>query len=439
VDNANIYIRPDELLQRLIRFNTTNPPGNEKDCILYIKGLLEDFGLDTHILSLDDNRPNLVTRLTGQGNSSPILVYGHVDVVPTSGQNWTYHPFEAKVADGCIWGRGTLDMKGGVAMMISAVLRAKAENSRLPGDVILALVSDEETGGRFGARYLVENHAHFFKDVRYALGELGGFTLHLAGKRFYPIMVSEKQVCWIKATIKGPGGHGSIPVRGGAMARLGMLLKRIDKKRLPVHVTPVTRMMIESMSARLPFPLDGVLRALLRPHLTDTVLDLLGAKARAFDPLLHNTVSPTIVRGGDKVNVIPSEIELEMDGRLLPGFGPDDLIKELKDITGPGVDIEVTLHEPGPDKVDMGFFDNLSRILKDADPGGIPVPLLLSGISDARFFSRLGIQTYGFTPMKLPKGFNVAELIHAADERIPVEAVEFGAEAMYSALKTPRD
>ena len=424
-----------ELLQHLIRFDTTNPPGNERECVEWIAGVLRDGGYETEILAKDPERPNLLARLKGRDEAPSLLLQGHVDVVPVEGQDWQHPPFEGKNVDGWIWGRGALDMKGGVAMLLAAFLRAKAEGLTPPGDVLLLILSDEEAGGDYGAKYLVEEHARLFDGVSYALGEFGGFPLNLGRRRFYPIQVAEKQRCFLRAVVRGPGGHGALPMRGGAMAKLARLLKRLDRRRLPVHVTPVARRFVETMAASSPFPTRTILRGLLDPRLTDRMLNVLRSKGRAFEPMLHNTVNATIVRGGEKINVIPSEVTVELDGRLLPGYTPADMIAELRRLVGDDVEFEVISHDPGTSEPDMGLFDTLSVILSEADPDGIPVPLLLPAFTDARFFSRLGIQTYGFLPMKLPAGFNFNETIHAADERIPAEALNFGADAIYKALQ----
>jgi acetylornithine deacetylase/succinyl-diaminopimelate desuccinylase-like protein len=434
-----IYQRPAELLQQLIRFDTTNPPGNEAECIAYINYLLAESGFETNILAHDPMRSNLVARLAGQGNVPPLLLYGHIDVVTTENQEWQHPPFEGIEADGYIWGRGALDMKGGVAMMLAAFLRAKAENLHLPGDVILTVVSDEEAGGDYGAKYLVENHADLFKNVRYALGEIGGFTTFIGGRKFYPIMVAEKRGCLVKATVRGPGGHASLPLHGGAMARLGNLLLQLDTQRLPVHITPVTQLMIETVAAILPDPINSVLQRLLDPAQTDVILDSLSSYGAFFDPILHNTVNATIVHGGEKSNVIPSKIVLEMDGRVLPGYTADDLLAELHQLAGDDVELDVRPAEPVSTRAavaepDMGLFDILSNILREADPGGIPMPYMLPAVTDGRFFSQLDIQTYGFLPMNLPEGFDFSRTIHAADERIPVVAMDFGTNAIYEAL-----
>lgn len=430
-----IYRRPVELLQKLIQFDTTNPPGNESECIAFINDLLRQAGVETSVFSRSAARPNLVARLPGMGNAPPLLLYGHVDVVTTENQNWHHPPFEGKVADGFVWGRGALDMKGGVAMMLSAFLRAKAENLKPPGEVVLAVVSDEEAGGGFGAKFLVDEHAEQFENIRYAIGEFGGFSQTVGGRRIYPIQVAEKQVCWLKATVYGSGGHGSIPVQGGAMAGLARLLQQLDRKNLPVHVTPPAHLMFSQMASALGGVNGFFLGQLLNPRFTDSLLKLMGERGRLFYPLLHNSVSPTILHGSRLINVIPSKVTVELDGRLLPGFKPDDLVRELRRIVGTDVELEVAQYIPGPVAPDMGLFDTLADILREADPDCAPVPLLLSGVTDARYFSRLGIQTYGFLPMPLPADFNFTRTIHAADERIPVDAVDFGANAVYQVLK----
>jgi acetylornithine deacetylase/succinyl-diaminopimelate desuccinylase-like protein len=432
---TDIHHRPAELLQHLLRFDTTNPPGREAECIGYLAGLLQSHDIAVKLLERVPGRPNLIARLEGQGNAPPLLLYGPVDVVTTHGQEWTHPPFAGDEADGYLWGRGALDMKGGVAMLVSAFLRAKAEQFPLPGDVVLGVLSDEENGGDLGARFLVQEHPDLFAGVRYAIGEFGGFSLDMAGTRFYPIMVAEKQICWIKATARASAGHGSMPIRGGAMAKAARLLSVLDRDRLPVHVTPAARAMSQAMAAALPGPMGQALGQLLEPATADGVLDRLGDRGRLFDALLHNTVSPTIIRGGDKINVIPGEVVVEMDGRLLPGHSPAELERELRALIGQEIELEIVRHDPYPSEPDMGMFETLASILREADPGGVPIPLLLPGVTDGRHFARLGIQTYGFLPMPLPGNFDFVKTIHAADERIPVGAVEFGTRAISSALR----
>jgi len=434
IDQA-IHEQPAKLLQNLIRFDTTNPPGNEAQCVSYIDFLLTEAGFETTILARDSNRPNLIARLKGQGTAPPLLLQGHVDVVTTANQDWTHPPFEGKAVDGYVWGRGALDMKGGVAMMLAAFLRAKAEDLAPAGDIVLTILSDEEAGGDYGANYLVENHSDQFEGIRYAIGEFGGFPLYIGGRKFYAIQVADKRFCWMKIILRGPGGHASSPVRGGIMARLARLLQSLDQHRLPVHVTPVARQMLEAIAAVVPSPMSSAFQQLLDPALTDTVLDQLGPQGSMFDTVLHNTVNATLVQGGEKINVIPGEITLKLDGRLLPGYTSDDMAAELRPIIGEDVELEVVRYDPPTPEPDMGLFDTLAGILREADPEAIPIPLLLTATTDAKHFARLGIQTYGFLPMNLPEEFVFFETIHAANERIPVEAVDFGANAVYQALR----
>jgi acetylornithine deacetylase/succinyl-diaminopimelate desuccinylase-like protein len=321
-------------------------------------------------------------------------------VVTTTGQNWRHPPFGGELVGGEIWGRGAVDMKGPMSMYVMAFLRAARGELELPGDVILVVLSDEENGGDFGAKFLVEEHPELFAGVSNALGEAGAISRVIAGKRFYPIQLGEKQICWLKATVRGPGGHGAMIHRGGTMARLGRLLRDLDRNRLPIHVTPIVREMIETIARELTPPKQQLMLSLLKPAVAHRVLPKLGPRMRPLEALLRNTVNATIVRGGEKVNVI-----------------------------------ELVRHDPGPTEPDLALFDMLAGVLRELDPEGVPMPLLQGGVTDARFFARLGIQTYGFIPMRLPDEFPLLEIVHAADERIPVEALEFGTEAVTRALQ----
>lgn len=424
-----------ELLQNLIRIDTTNPPGNEKQAIYFIRDQLEAAGITSTLLARTPERPNLVARLPGEGNSPALLLYGHLDVVTTANQDWQVPPFEGRIQDGYLWGRGALDMKGPVAMMLAAFLKAKENGLRLPGEVIFTALADEEAGSAFGAKFLVQEHSDLFQGVRYAFGEFGGFNLSLLGKRFYPIMISEKQGCWLALSFHGAGGHGSMPVQGEAMAQLGQALERLDRRKLPVHITPPVRLMINSLAKALPGATGLALRQLANPALAGTALRLTGERAALFDPLLRNTACPTMLEASDKINVIPNRVRLGIDGRMVPGAKPEEFIAELHNLLGMDFDTEILETDPGPAEADMGLFDMLHGVLRQFDPQGIPIPYVLSGITDARFFSRLGIQTYGFTPLRLPEDFNFISTVHTANERVPVEALDFGVQAIYQALQ----
>jgi acetylornithine deacetylase/succinyl-diaminopimelate desuccinylase-like protein len=402
---------------------------------MYIKTLLEEFGFETTIVARTAERPNLICRVRGEGKASPFLMYGHVDVVPTTDQEWQVPPFEGRIEDGVLWGRGAIDMKGPLAMMISALLRAKAEGRTLPSDVIFTALSDEEAGSEYGAKYLVQEHPELFHGVRYAIGEFGATSIHMVGSRMYPIMVSEKHACWLKATIKGSAGHSALLHRGGTMARVAQFLAGLDSGKLPVHVTSPATLMVQGLSEVMPFPYGAACKLLLIPSITDRVINLLGPSGALFVPLFHNSVNATIIRGGDKVNVVPPQVDIALDCRLLPGYSVKDIIEEITEATGIRAEYEVLQEEPSQGKPDMALYDLIAGVLKESDPEGRPFPMFLSAITDGRWFSKLGIQTYGFTPMNLPPDLNFTSVVHGSNERVPVSALDFGADAIYRLLQ----
>ena len=439
--DVTLYQRPAELLQKLIRFDTTNPPGNEAACVDYIAELCHSLGIETASYAKDPARPNLIARIAGEGKAAPLLLYGHVDVVSTANLDWRHGPFSGDIADGMIWGRGALDMKGGVAMMTAAFLRAKAEKLALPGDVILCILSDEEAGGELGARYMVENHAELFAGVKYAIGEFGGFPVYIGGKKFFAIQVSEKSSCQNKVIFRGPAGHGSVPRRSpdNATYKLAKALEALNTYRLPVHVTPAAENMVNAIADGLGGDMGNTLRQLLDPDYTDAVLDELGDLGRQFDAILHNTASPNIVRGGDKINVVPGQVEIEIDMRVVPGFDPQEAMDEIRALVGEWGEVELMRHSAGKGYLDMGLFDTLADVLLAGQEDAVAVPLLMSGGTDGRFFSELNIQTYGYLPMDLPEDFDFLSTVHAADERIPIEALQFGADKIYQVLERFHD
>lgn len=420
-------IDPITLLQKLIRFDTTNPPGNEGACIHFLRDLLVEHGFEVTLLGKGGDRPNLVTRLTGAGTAPPLLLQGHVDVVTTAGQTWTHPPFDGVIADDFVWGRGALDMKGGVAMMVAALINMKSAGTVPNGDIILCILVDEEVGGGFGADFLVSEHADQFAEVKHSIGEFGGFPFWLGDVKFYPIQVAERVGCQMEMTIRGAGGHGALLHRNGAMAKLGRILTRLDKKRLPIHITPVTHEMVGGMAAATGGATQFILQQLLKPRLTGRILDLMGERLRLLEPAFCNTVNATIVQGGDKINVVPSEIVLKLDGRMLPGFTPAQMMAEVRQTIREDVEIrQIGQGVPNMNPLDLTQFEILAGIMRELDPSGYPIPYMLPAVSDARHFARLGIQNYGFLPLDLPEGFNFSATVHAADERVPVEAIHFG-------------
>lgn len=428
---------PADLLRSLLTFDTTNPPGNETACVRWIDGLLRGAGLKTVLLGDNPDRLNLVTRLPGRGEGPGLLVHGHVDVVTTVGQAWSVPPFDGVVQDGMLWGRGALDMKGSVASIVAALLRMQEEGVRPPGDVVVAIVADEEAGSDHGAGFLVREHPHLFRGLRYGIGEGGGQSMEVSGRRLYPIGIAEKRVCWMRVRLEGRGGHGSSPVFGGAMSRLRALLEALDSRWLPVHVTEPTRLQVTAMAKATAAPLSQQILALLDPARTDATLADLGPLSRRLGPILHHTVSVTGIHASDKVNVIPNEITVEIDGRLLPGYSAPDLVAEVEErLEGVPHELEVMRTEPPGNGAspEMAGYEVLAGFLRELDPEGTPIPSVVAGFTDGCQFSKLGLQNLGCLPARFPSGWQGDGLAHAADERVPIEALDFGAAGLYQIL-----
>ncbi|MFW6448533.1 MAG: M20/M25/M40 family metallo-hydrolase [Halobacteriota archaeon] len=430
---TDLHERPVDLLRELIRFETVNPPGDERACIEWIGDVLEAYDLPTETYARDPDRPSILSRVPG-GDAAPLLLYGHVDVVPVTDQEWTYDPFEAVVADGCVWGRGALDMKSGVAMLLAAFLRYAVSDEEPAGDLLFLAVPDEEAGGDDGLSYLVDEHPALFEDVEYAIGEFGGFQFDFGGIETYPIQVNEKQICWLEVTFRGNSGHASLPTPDTAVGKLGRFLAALDETRLPVRITPPVQASIEAIAEAVEEPeAEAAFRGLLDPERTDAILDELGEAGRLFDALLHDTANATIVSGGDKENVVPEAVSCVLDCRLVPGQEPEDVIAELRDaIDVEDATFEVLRFDPGPPEADLGLFDDLASVLEAATEG-VAIPFVMFGATDGRHLARVDVQSYGFLPMQLGD-LPFLELAHSGDERIPVETVEWGTDRLVEAV-----
>lgn len=421
----------DQLLRELIRFDTTVDESPEKPAIDYIRTLLEKEGIETETFYRTEERPNLMAKIKSDNAVlPPLLMYGHIDVVSTEGQKWSREPFEAAVSEGYIWGRGAVDMKGELAMFITSMIQVKRDKISLPFDLKLLVVSDEEGTGSYGMAYLVKEHPDIFDGIKYALGEIGGFSMELSGKKLYPVMIAEKQFAHLKITAAGEGGHGSFAHSNTAMERLCKAVEKLSSQSLHVRITPSARLMIEAIAAALGGAAAIALKLMLKPSLTDKIIGLAGKQLEIFKPILHNNINVTMIEGGSAVNVIPSRVSCHCDVRLVPGCSIEEAIKDIESVIGISYEIEVVEYDKGSEALDMTLIDELFAALCRKDPEAIPVPLVLTGVTDGRFLSILGIQTYGFTPMELPKDLDFTSLAHAADERIPVGAVDFGKETI---------
>jgi len=425
--------------QSLLRMDTSNPPGNEKQACQYIGAVLQKEKIPFEILESAPGRANLVARLQGDGSRSPLLLNAHLDVVPAEREHWTHDPFGGEVDQGFVWGRGALDMKNMAAMSLMSVLLLGRQKSPLKRDVIFTAVADEEAGGALGSGWLVEHHAEKIR-AEYALGEFGGFSRITDGNHFYPVQIAEKGICWLRIRAQGAPGHGSLPNWDGSVGKIGRAAHLLGKTRLPFHLTRETREYVQALASHQPFPKNRVLRQVLNPRLSRIVLErVLPDKdvARSLYAVLHNTANPTVIRGGNKVNVLPSEAALEVDGRLLPGQTSEDFVREVRHVIGEGYQIEVLRYQPGvavsPRDPILGY---MADALRHHDPSAIVVPYMLPGFTDATHYSRLGIRCFGFSPVKLPPNFNFLGLIHGHDERIPVEGFRFGLRVLSDLVHT---
>ena len=434
-ESAHEQAFPEALrvFQELLRIDTTNPPGNERAACQYLGSILREAGIPHEILESAPGRANLVCRLQGDGTHEPVLLNAHLDVVPAEPELWTHPPFGGVIDQDCIWGRGALDMKHMAVMSLMTVLKIHRHGLPLKRDLIFAAVADEEAGGEYGSGWLVNHHPEKIR-AEYALGEIGGFSRTVDGRHFYPIQIAEKGICWLRIRARGNPGHGSLPNWEGSVGKIGRAAFLLGRTRLPLHVTPEARTFVERMAGHQSFPKGLILRQVLDRKWSRLILERVlpdRAMARSLYAVLHNTANPTIIRGGEKVNVLPSEAVLQVDGRILPGQSAADFLKEVTGVIGKDYEVEVIRYQPGvsvsPDDPILG---DMAEILREQDPGAIVIPYMAPGFTDATHFSRLGIRCFGFSPARLPEKFNFVDLIHGNDERLPVEGFRFGLRAL---------
>jgi acetylornithine deacetylase/succinyl-diaminopimelate desuccinylase-like protein len=429
-----------ELLRALLRFDTTNPPGNEAECVAFLADHLRGLGVEPEVLSPSPSRANLVARLPGSdGAQPPLLLNGHVDVVVAEAGRWRHPPFAGEVHDGAVWGRGAVDMKHMVAMSVGVVGLLARLGVRLRRDLKLAVVADEEAGCATGSAWLVDNHPDKVR-AGHALGEVGGATSYLSGQPFYPIQVAEKGVAWLRATATGVSGHGSIPRDDNAVVRLSEFLARVGRRRLPLHPSPELARSLAALAAIQGRAARAVMPLLLRRRWSSVVLRQAvrdPGMARLLSALLRNTASPTVVHAGHKTNVIPGRAEAELDGRIAVGSSEAELLSELRALAGPGIELELVApsYPPTVSPPDSELFDVLAAVVAEHHPGAVAVPTVTPGFTDAKYWSRLGTVCYGFAPVRLePTDPDFASLFHSDDERIPVAGLEVGLRMLADAV-----
>jgi acetylornithine deacetylase/succinyl-diaminopimelate desuccinylase-like protein len=381
------------LCQSLLRIDTTNPPGNERPAAELLASSLREVGLEPEMFEAAPTRTNVVVRHRGTGAKPPLLLTAHLDVVEADPAKWQRPPFSGDEHDGCLWGRGAVDMRHMAAMSVAVLRKLAATGARLDRDVIFAGVADEEAGCDLGSRFLVEQHRDKI-EAEFALGEVGGFSLHLGDSTFYPVQVAEKGFCWVRARITGEPGHGSMPKHDSVVTRLGEALARIGTTPLPVHSTRYVEAFLEAIRAAQPAILQPLVKLVARPQLLGRITRLVpGASlARGFNALLANTASATVVRAGAKTNVIPGVAEFEIDGRTLPGQSDDDLLRELRAVLGEGVELEIIKSAPPTitDPIESPVYDIIKTQVESRHPGARVVPYLTRGFTDAMYFTQMG-------------------------------------------------
>ena len=433
-----------DFLSSLIRFNTTNPPGNETVAAKYVAKDLEKDGFKCELFESAPGRGSVITRLKGTGNKPSLLLLSHLDVVAANPKEWSVDPFGGVVKDGCVWGRGALDMKGMTAIEVMAMKLLKRNGVKLQGDVILAATADEEKGGEAGAGWLIKNH----KDkivADYVLNEGGGMAISVGDKNVYTVQTAEKGIHWFKIRAKGRPGHGSVP--GGAdnaIMRMNEVIGKLGNHRSKIMLTPTVEQYLTEM-AKADKLLQSLSQLLQNPEKSDQLLDILAKQdnylAEEIRARLRMTVTPTMVHGGVKENIIPSECEAVFDCRVLPGQNTSqamDRIKDLlKDIGLDNLQFE-TIHaaEPSESSMNTPLYELIVEVMKEFEPNCGVSPVMLTGGTDSRFFRAVGSECYGFHPVLPETSYSqMQETIHGIDERISINNLVLGTSILYSIVE----
>lgn len=413
------------ILRDLLRFDTTNPPGNETACARYLEKLFKREGIPCRVIESAPGRGNIVARLAG-GSKSPLMLSAHLDVVPAVG-DWKHPPFTAGIHDGYVWGRGAVDMKHMAAMSAVVMLSLKRRGARLNRDLIFSGVADEEMGGRFGAGFLVDKHPDLIR-AGCCLTEVGGIATPMGGKMLVPIQVAQKGFVWFKLVAAGKGGHGSRPDPGSAIERLAEAVLALSRKPLRYHLTTTTHRFLKSVEKLQRGPDKAAVRGLLNKQTSQRALKRLPEdKRKTYNAMLHDTAAVTGLVAGRAINVIPTKAEATIDGRYLPGVTEKEFLNEIRALIGPGFHIEVLESAPSLEFDHRGpMWDSIVRVMERRLPGCEITPSMLTGQTDAQDFSRLGIKTYGFSPLLLKPGEDFADLYHAPNERVSIHGLETG-------------
>ena len=418
-----------QILQDLIRFDTSNDgtdggPG-EAAAAEYVEALLTEVGLEAERFSTTSSRrQGVVARIPGGDPSRPaLLMHGHLDVVPAQASHWRVPPFSGEILDGMVWGRGAVDMKDMDAMLL-ALARSWARAGRTPDrDLVLLFIPDEEAGGQHGSHWIVDNRPDMLDNVTEGVSEVGGFSLTLPDqRRLYLIQTAEKGIAWMRLVAEGVAGHGSAIAADNAVAEIAAAVTRVAEHRWPVQLSPSARHMVAAIGEAFGVELE----------LEDTqeLARQLGPAARFIGAGTRNTANPTMLQAGYKANVIPADASAVIDGRYVPGE-EHAFLGEIDRLLGPRVRREFINHDVALEApFEVPLVAAMIAAIEGEDPGSVVAPYILSAGTDAKAFSRLGIQGYGFSPLQLPPDLDFTALFHGVDERVPIDAVAFGVRAL---------
>ena len=436
-EGAGLLLAQDEvvgLASELIRIDSTNTGDpstvvGERAAAEWVAEKLSEVGYETtYVESGAKGRGNVIARLAGADRSrGALLVHGHLDVVPADPSEWSVHPFSGAVQDGYVWGRGAVDMKDMVAMSLAVARRFKRDGIVPPRDIVFAFLADEEAGGFFGAKWLVENRPELFEGVTEAISEVGGFSITLKDDaRAYLVETAEKGIRWLTLRVRGTAGHGSMIHRDNAVAKLAEAVTKLGNHRFPLVVRPSVREFLDGVTeiTGWDFPEEDL----------EGAVGKLGALSRMIGATLRDTANPTMLSAGYKANVIPSVAQATVDCRILPGR-EEAFDRELAELLGPDVEREWVGLPPVETTFDGALVDAMAASITAEDPGARVLPYMLSGGTDAKSFQQLGIRNFGFAPLKLPADLDFSALFHGVDERVPVDALKFGVRVLERFLR----
>ena len=421
-----------KICQDLIRIPSVNfgeGRGDEKAVAEYVVASLAEVGIAAKIYESAPNRCNVIANIEGSDTSRPgLVVHGHIDVVPANAADWSVDPFAAEIRDGMIWGRGAVDMKNVDAMILAIVRKWARTGYKPPRNIVLAFFADEEAGMTFGSRWMAAEHPEVFAGCTEAISEVGGFSVTVGdGKRLYFVEAAQKGIHWMRLTAAGRAGHGSMMNDENALTALSEAVAKIGKFNWPQRYTDTVKVLFKKIAQATGKPYD---ESDLRPLLKE-----IGPTARMIGATLQNTANPTMLEAGYKANVIPGSASAVIDGRFLPGY-EDELNETIRSIIGPDITIETVSRDIALEVDFKGdLVDAMCNAITKHDPEGIPVPYLMSGGTDNKALSELGIIGYGFSPLRLPADLDFMALFHGVDERVPISGLEFGVNVLADFLE----